>query len=141
MTAHGRRSFNLIEHSDVKRARQAAWLVALILATIAYFRVRAGHELLAGVLGGAAALIAAASVRRDTALWFFRGWMTLGEWLGYVNSRIILSVLYWLVMTPIGFGVRLSGYDPLDRRTPKRASYWIVRKQRRQERLGFERTF
>jgi hypothetical protein len=56
-----------------------------------------------------------------------RGWMRFAEGLGRVNTRIILALLYWLVITPVGI-VRRWLADPLDRRMRDgRPSVWITR--------------
>jgi hypothetical protein len=45
--------------------------------------------------------------------------------IGFVVSHVILAVLYYLVVTPIGLVLRLGGYDPLARRpAPGASSYW-----------------
>jgi hypothetical protein len=44
--------------------------------------------------------------------------------MSFVSTRIILAVVYFLVLTPIGVIKRLSGWDPLHRRESARASYW-----------------
>jgi hypothetical protein len=57
--------------------------------------------------------------------------MTLGEMLGWVNSRIILSVLYYLLIVPIGALQRMSGSDPMRRKIERNAmTYKIPRKSR-----------
>src|SRR5260370_16458767 len=38
---------------------------------------------------------------------FYRGGMTLSFWLGQVMSRVLLTVLFLLVVTPLGLIVRL----------------------------------
>ncbi len=43
----------------------------------------------------------------------YKFWMKLGLLLGWVNSRIILSLVYIIVLIPIAFVMRLIGYDPL----------------------------
>lgn len=43
----------------------------------------------------------------------FKLWMKLGLALGWVNSRIILGLVYILVVLPISFVMRTFGYDPL----------------------------
>ena len=43
----------------------------------------------------------------------YRLWMIIGRALGYVNSRILLSVVFFVLVTPIGLITRLFGYDPL----------------------------
>ncbi len=67
--------------------------------------------------------------------------MTLAAALGYVNSRVLLTVLFYLVFAPYGFVSRLVKRDPLRRRGGRGESYWTPRKQTRQAREGFERLF
>jgi len=62
---------------------------------------------------------------------FHRVWMRIGEMLGWVNSRIILGVVYYLVMLPIGFVRRFAGSDPMRRRFDSTAAtYKVSRSQR-----------
>ena len=42
-----------------------------------------------------------------------RGWMALGEVLGWINTRVILGLLFYLLVTPIGMVRRLMGKDPM----------------------------
>ena len=46
----------------------------------------------------------------------FRVWMKVGETLGWVNSRIILSVVYYALMRPIGAVRRVLGHDAMRRK-------------------------
>jgi hypothetical protein len=41
-------------------------------------------------------------------------WMKLGSILGWINTRIILSVLFYGLITPIGLILRLFGYNALE---------------------------
>ena len=43
----------------------------------------------------------------------YKFWMKLGLTLGWVNSRIILGLVFMIVLIPIAFVMRLIGYDPL----------------------------
>ena len=43
-------------------------------------------------------------------VWF---WYALAQVLGYINSRILLTLIYFLLITPIAFFFRLAGNDPL----------------------------
>ena len=43
----------------------------------------------------------------------YKFWIKLGLTLGWVNSRIILGLVYMIVLLPIAFVIRLIGYDPL----------------------------
>lgn len=57
---------------------------------------------------------------------FHRIWMRIGETLGWVNSRIILSIVFYLVILPIGIIRRLAGSDPMRRRFDETASTYKV---------------
>lgn len=51
--------------------------------------------------------------------------LTAGNAFGWINSRILLSLLFYLVMTPIGFCLKLFKKEPLKTSLdPKTSSYW-----------------
>jgi len=123
-------------------ARKNALVVALVLAGLAAWNVHRHRLLLVEVLGGLAlALCAVALISPTWTERFNRGWMAFAAALGYVNSRVVLFLVYYLVVTPLGVILRLTGHDPLSRRAPRRESYWIPRETPRQPRSGFERPF
>ena len=81
------------------------------------------------ILGGI--LIALALVWPRSLTHVYRLWMTVGEVLGWINTRIILSVLFYLLFTPLGLCMRLRGKDPMRRRlAPEAESYRVVRQPR-----------
>lgn len=50
--------------------------------------------------------------------------------IGFVVSHLILGLVFYLVLTPVGLCARLCGYDPLERRFDKaKKSYWAKRDQ------------
>jgi hypothetical protein len=54
------------------------------------------------------------------------GWTWAAHKIGWLNTRLILGIIFYLVMTPLGLLARLAGRDPLKRRLePKRGSYWL----------------
>lgn len=69
-------------------------------------------------------------------------WMTLAILMGWIMTRIILSVLFYLIVTPIGLSTRLLGKDFLDLEFSDDAdSYWILRKKIKKDRSDYERQF
>ena len=54
-------------------------------------------------------------------------WMKIGHALGWINTRLILGLVFFLLVTPTGFVARLLGYDPLKLRRRAGGSYWIQR--------------
>ena len=69
-------------------------------------------------------------------------WMTLAVLLGWLMTRIILTILFYLVVTPIGLLAKVSGKDFLNRKFNSNASsYWIPRKAITPEKRNYENQF
>ncbi len=43
-------------------------------------------------------------------------WMKIGAVLGWINTRIILTFVYFVVFMPVGLLMHLLGKDPMNRR-------------------------
>ena len=52
-------------------------------------------------------------------------WFKFGIFLGKILSPIIMGIIFFLVVTPIGFIMRLLGKDVLNLKYNKNKSYWI----------------
>ena len=48
---------------------------------------------------------------------FYRGWMRFGLIAGFINTRIIMFVLYFALVVPTGLVMKLFGRDALARTT------------------------
>ena len=68
-----------------------------------------------------------------------RGWMALAHAISRVTTPIVLGVIYFLLLTPIGLLMRATGSDPL-RLPPEGPSRWWVRREEEQ-RSRLERQF
>ena len=79
-----------------------------------------------GVLLVAAALIAPRALRPVHGIW-----MKLGEVLGAINSRIILGVVFYVIVTPIGIVMRVLKRDPMDKSYNPRSSTYRIAKEPR----------
>jgi len=60
-----------------------------------------------------------------------RWWMAVGEALGWVNSRIILGIVYYVLIIPIGVIRRITGSDPMRRNFESHASTYKIARSRR----------
>ena len=70
--------------------------------------------------------IAAPAVLRPV----FIVWMKVGHVLGWINTRLLLGIVFYLVIAPTGIVLKLLGKDPLKRKYDKNGlSYRIVSKQ------------
>ena len=57
----------------------------------------------------------------------YKAWMALGHALGWVNSHLILGLVFIVVLQPIAYIMRLTGYDPLRRRRKGETTYREIR--------------
>ena len=124
------------------QARKSALLVASVLLLIAAWNIYRGRTTVVIIFGSmGAALVVAGLFVPVAARAFHRAWMRFAVALGHVNSRVLLTLMYYLVFTPYGLASRLAGRDPLKRRGKSGESYWTKREATRQTRERFERLF
>jgi Saxitoxin biosynthesis operon protein SxtJ len=138
---HGPRASDAPPVTD-EQARKTALVVAAVLSLIAAWNLYRGRMTVVAVLGGVAvALVLTGFLSPALARRFHVFWMKVAAVLGYVNSRVLLTLMYYGVFAPYGLVSRLAGRDPLRRRGAKTESYWTERKTTRQTKEQFERLF
>lgn len=115
--------------------------MGVALAIAAYLTARRHGMTWGYALGACAALLVflalvAPAILRAPA----DAWAVLGKLLGRVTTPILLTVVFIVIVVPLGLLMRLFGNDALRlRRDPKAATYWIERKRRTFEPSDFER--
>ena len=102
-------------------------LFCAIVGSGLYFKA---HHHLAGVAVGGIAVaaltagIAAPAVMKPVYL----ALMYVTFPIGWVMTHVLLALLYYGVITPVGLAMRLAGRDTMGRRfDPAAASYWVPR--------------
>jgi hypothetical protein len=69
-------------------------------------------------------------------------WMGLAIVLGFVMSRIILSILFYLILTPISFLAKIFGKKFMELKYDKSAeTYWEKRSVIHKKPIDYERQF
>lgn len=72
----------------------------------------------------------------------YLGWMSVAFVIGFVMAHIILTLFFFLVVTPIGLFARLAGKDFLSLKLDHRANtYWIPRERKAKSPADYERQF
>ena len=58
-----------------------------------------------------------------------KSWIKFGELLGRIIAPIVMGLVYFFILTPVSFVVRIVGKDLLQIKFSKDKSYWIKRKK------------
>ena len=128
--------------SSLSELRKFGLTVGGVLATIGiillYFE-KASYPYFLGI-GGMLVLLGA--IFPKILLPIQKVWMALAVVLGFFMTRIILSILFYLVVTPIGLAAKLFGKDFLDKKIERdKATYWNFRELNGYEKIDTERQF
>lgn len=109
--------------SDLRKFGLIVGGVFILLGVLLLLRHRSSYL----AFCGAGALLATFGVIWPRALkYVYIAWMALAFTLGFVMSNVILTLFFFLFVTPIGLLARLFQKDFLARKWDKRAaSYWI----------------
>ncbi|MCX5694959.1 MAG: SxtJ family membrane protein [Candidatus Omnitrophica bacterium] len=69
-------------------------------------------------------------------------WMRLAGILGWINTRILLLAVFYLVFTPFSIVLRLMRKDLLDMKISKdKLTYWINKEKKEFSQSGYDRLF
>jgi hypothetical protein len=124
---------NLTEKIDtsqgaVKKTGQAFLIAGVVIAAILFWKNGVEGIAWRWFLGFGAILFGASYLAYPVMKPIHVGWMKLAQVLAWVSTRVVLSLFFFLVLTPVGFVFRLVGRDLLDQRIDKSApSYWRKR--------------
>ena len=58
----------------------------------------------------------------------YEAWMKLGLALGWINSKLILGLVYLIILQPIAIFMKIFGYDPLKKKKSNQKSYRELKK-------------
>ena len=72
----------------------------------------------------------------------YYAWMTFAILLGWVMTRVLLTIFFFLVLMPTGIIMRLVGRDPMQRKIDQAAeTYWIDKEYPIKDRSRLEKFF
>jgi hypothetical protein len=123
------------ERKEIRRFGCVALLFFGALCALAVWRGKAVPSWLFGTLGLIGAALALFPSRTGPV---YRGWLRVAHLAGKVVTTLILSLAYYLVITPAAWIKRLLGGRPLPMRPDRKAaSYWVERQEPAQPRERF----
>ena len=124
-------------HSTFHIPRRFGWTVGgalLAIAMVFWVVAPERHRLLCDLLASAGtALVILGTVYPAALREVCAGWFMLAHALGWFNTRVLLTLFYYAVVSPIGLVMRFFGRDPLDRKwSQHQQSYWVEREEQRE---------
>ena len=72
-------------------------------------------------------LLFVAFLKPALLLYPYKFWMKLGHFLGWVNSKVILGLVFIFVVQPIAIIMKSFGYDPLKKKKTNNTTYREIR--------------
>ncbi len=125
--------------SEKKQLREFGWVVGGVLLAIGgwlWYKENSAWMYLVEIGG---ALVALGTVIPIVLIPFQKVWMGIAVVLGFIMSRVILFLLYYVVFTAIGLTTRIMGKDLLDRKLDRSAkSYWNIREKTEEDKKRYE---
>lgn len=104
------------QRGPVNPERSFGVSVGPVLMAIAAYFVWRGRIGGAGIIGFVGFLLFVLGVVRPTLLkWPSTIWWRISRTLGYVNARVLLTIIFVLLFAPMGLLWRLTGRDPMGR--------------------------
>ena len=127
---------------DKETLRKFAITISVALGAIgAFFLWRKGQAGLIFIAIGAIILLAGLAWPKSLSL-LFKAWMAFSLILGLIMNHIILSLVYYLVLSPIGLLMKALGKNPLTLKLDREAnSYWKKRKMKEWKKENYEKMF
>jgi saxitoxin biosynthesis operon SxtJ-like protein len=128
MSAANHSTFNPSER--MLRQFAAMWIV-FFAGAAAWQQFRLHRPTVAAVLAVLAVTVGPIGVAWPRAIRpVFVGWMTLAYPIGWVVSRMVLGVVFYLLFTPVAWIFRLIGRDALELKSRATATtYWHSKQQ------------
>ena len=114
--------------------RKFGLLFGVVFAALAIYLRYAGNGHWHWCVGAALVFLALGYLAYPVLRPFYLGWMKFALLLAWINTRVILGIFFFLVMTPVAFVLRLTGKDLLDEKIDRgTTTYW-----KKRERVPFD---
>ncbi|MEE9543029.1 MAG: SxtJ family membrane protein [Thermodesulfobacteriota bacterium] len=113
--------------------------VLFAIGAFLYWKERPAHPyflIIGGVLAFAGLILP--SILKP----FQKVWMGFAVVMGFFMTRVILTILYFAVLTPISIAARIFGKKFMELKIPEeKESYWNIRDVKKLDKKDYERQF
>jgi len=113
--------------------RDFALIWSGIFTVIAFYPLLQGYSVRVWAVSLALFFILGAFLKPEIFSLFHTYWIRLGEILGNIFSKVVMTLLYFFIFTPVSALLRLLGKDPLSKKLDRDCqSYWTKREKQPQ---------
>ena len=130
-----------MEHAATrKELRQFGLLVGAVFTVIGLWPLVFREEpLRLWAVGIGGLLIAFGGILPQLLAPIHKGWMRVGHILGWINTRILLGIMFYALVTPMGIVFRLMGKDTMRQGfAESRTTYRVVRSPRPRSHMKYQ---
>ncbi|MBF0323873.1 MAG: hypothetical protein HQL42_02270 [Alphaproteobacteria bacterium] len=121
-------SFTAVTEVRIGSERSFGLVFAVLFAIIALWPLKDGGEIRLWALGAAVAFLVAALAAPRLLKPLNLLWFKFGMLLHHIVTPLVMGLLFFVTVTPVGLLMRATGKDPMRlKRDPAAASYWIER--------------
>jgi len=134
----------LIEHNESiskKKLREFGFLIGFGFPIIIGWLIPSiyGHFFRIWTLFIAIPFLTLGILKPHLLFYPYKAWIVIGLILGWINSRIILGLIFLLVLQPISLIMKIFGYDPL--REKKKGNEISFRESKKNHKVDLNRIF
>ena len=133
-----------MKHIDASRkeVRKFGILFSVLFLALAGFSLYKGTGLWRWALGGSGFFLITGLFAYSVLKPIYVGWMTFAFALGWLNTRIILGLAFYLIFAPVGLLLRLFRRDILEMKFDRTAAtYWVKRTSHGVDQKRYEQLF
>ncbi|MCF7669070.1 MAG: hypothetical protein K9N48_04755 [Verrucomicrobia bacterium] len=107
-------------------------VMALVIDFVLFQRDHIGKWSALAVFAIAAVMIGFSAIKPQWFRWLYRSGMTASFHIGHIMGGIILTIIFVIILTPLGWALKLMGKDVLETKKPPHhtRSYWHDSKHR-----------
>ena len=127
--------------SSRKDLKNFGFVIGFILLIICVFLLVRGKDSFIYFFSIGSILIILGGITPVILKPIYKIWMVFAVIIGWIMTKVILSVLFFSIITTIGIFTRLIGKDFLNLRSKNNESYWNIRNKEYELNQDYEKQF
>jgi hypothetical protein len=125
-------------NKDIRSFGITIGIILFIISAILFYYDKSSHQITAYIGGGFIGLGIIIPILLKP---IYILWMTFAVILGWIMTRVVLGVVFYFILTPIGLMTRLLGEDFLSLKKSDSNSYWNTRDESAELNQDYEKQF